>query len=72
MGPVAQDFHAAFGLGTDDTHIMTVDSEGVALAAIQGLHQELKAKSRQLAQQRKAIEALNRKLAAIETKLALK
>jgi trimeric autotransporter adhesin len=38
---VAQDFYAAFALGTDDKHIATVDAEGVALAAIQGLNQKL-------------------------------
>ncbi len=42
IGPVAQDFHAAFGLnGADDKHIATVDADGVALAAIQGLNQKL-------------------------------
>jgi hypothetical protein len=42
IGPVAQDFHAAFGLnGTDDKHIATVDADGVALAAIQGLNRKL-------------------------------
>lgn len=41
LGPVAQDFHAAFGLGTDDKHIATVDADGVAVAAIQGLNQKL-------------------------------
>ena len=42
IGPMAQDFHAAFGLnGEDDTHIATVDADGVALAAIQGLNQKL-------------------------------
>jgi hypothetical protein len=40
VGPVAQDFHAAFGLGTDDKHIATVDADGVALSAIQGLNQK--------------------------------
>ncbi len=44
LGPVAQDFHAAFGLGADDRHITTVDEGGVALAAIQGLHEEVKEK----------------------------
>ncbi|VGO16732.1 hypothetical protein PDESU_05323 [Pontiella desulfatans] len=44
VGPMAQDFHAAFGLGTDDKHIATVDADGVALAAIQGLHMILKEK----------------------------
>lgn len=38
IGPMAQDFYAAFGLGHDDTGISTVDESGVALAAIQGLN----------------------------------
>ena len=37
MGPMAQDFFAAFGLGDSDKHITTVDADGVALAAIRGL-----------------------------------
>jgi hypothetical protein len=41
VGPVAQDFYAAFGVGSDDKHISTVDADGVALAAIQGLNQKL-------------------------------
>lgn len=41
LGPMAQDFKAAFGLGESDTGITTVDADGVALAAIQGLHRKL-------------------------------
>jgi hypothetical protein len=41
MGPMAEDFRAAFGLGADAQHIATVDADGVALAAIQGLNQKL-------------------------------
>ena len=41
MGPMAQDFHAMFGLGTNDTTITAVDSDGVALAAIQGLNEKI-------------------------------
>jgi trimeric autotransporter adhesin len=41
LGPVAQDFRAAFGLGTDDRSICMIDEGGVALAAIQGLNQKL-------------------------------
>jgi hypothetical protein len=41
MGPMAQDFRAAFNIGNDDKHISTVDEGGVALAAIQGLNQKL-------------------------------
>jgi hypothetical protein len=41
LGPMAQDFYAAFTVGPDDKHIATVDADGVALAAIQGLNQKL-------------------------------
>ena len=43
MGPVAQDFSAAFGLGDSDKRITTVDADGVALAAIQGLNAKVEA-----------------------------
>lgn len=55
LGPVAQDFKAAFDLGTDDKHISTVDADGVTMAAIQGLYQMMLEKDRQ-------IEALTRKV----------
>ena len=41
IGPMAQDFKAAFDLGESETGISTVDADGVALAAIQGLNQKL-------------------------------
>lgn len=47
IGPTAQDFAAAFGLGSDDRAIGTIDADGVALAAIQALYaenQELRAR----------------------------
>lgn len=40
LGPMAQDFYAAFAIGPDDKHIATVDDSGVAFAAIQGLNQK--------------------------------
>jgi hypothetical protein len=39
LGPMAQDFYAAFDVGEDDRHITAVDAEGVALAASQALYQ---------------------------------
>lgn len=54
MGPMAQDFYANFGVGEDERHISTVDADGVALAAIQGLNQKLEA---QLKEQRTALRA---------------
>ena len=39
IGPMAEDFAEQFALG-DDEHIATVDADGVAFAAIQGLAAE--------------------------------
>ena len=39
LGPIAEDFHAGFGLGPDERHISPGDTAGLALAAIQALHQ---------------------------------
>ena len=41
LGPMAQDFHAAFALGHDEKHITSIDEDGVALAAIQGLNEKV-------------------------------
>jgi hypothetical protein len=59
LGPVAQDFYAAFGVGPDDKHITTVDEGGVALAAIQGLNEVVKAKEAK-------ISALEKRVADLE------
>jgi hypothetical protein len=63
IGPMAQDFRAAFGLGHDDKGIATVDADGVALAAIQGLHQLLKQKDGE-------VEALKKSLADLQGQVA--
>ena len=49
LGPMAQDFRAAFELGMDDKSIATIDSSGVALAAIQGLNAQVQAQREQIA-----------------------
>jgi hypothetical protein len=60
LGPTSQDFQAAFGLGHDDKGIATVDADGVALAAIQGLNAKLE----------QALAARDRRIAELEAKLA--
>lgn len=40
IGPMAQDFAAAFGLGADQTHVAPSDVAGVGLAAVQALKRE--------------------------------
>jgi hypothetical protein len=63
LGPMAQDFRTAFGLGEDSKHIDTIDSEGVALAAIQGLYRQNQALQRQN-------RTLNARLAKLERAVA--
>ncbi|MER5780480.1 tail fiber domain-containing protein [Streptomyces mobaraensis] len=41
LGPMAQDWWAAFGLGGSDTTIACADANGVALVSIQALHRRL-------------------------------
>jgi hypothetical protein len=69
LGPMAQDFHAAFGLGTDDKHIATVDADGVALAAIQGLNQKVEAQRAELEQKQREITELGLRLERLESLL---
>ena len=64
IGPMAQDFRAAFGLGEDETHISTVDSEGIALAAIQALYQE---KQQEVTQLKDRLTVLEERLAELES-----
>jgi hypothetical protein len=70
IGPTAQDFHAAFGLnGDDDKHIATVDADGVALAAIQGLNQKVEDQRSQLAERETEIVELKRQNAQLARRL---
>ena len=59
MGPMAEDFHGAFGIGDFEGRITTIDADGVALAAIQGLNQKL---TQKLEEKQAAIDALNERL----------
>lgn len=58
LGPTAQDFRAAFGVGDSDTGISSVDADGVALAAIQGLNQKLEEKNAALEKEVAELKAL--------------
>ena len=69
IGPMAQDFHAAFGTG-DDTGINVVDSAGVAFGAIQGLHKQLEAKDAKIDDLEAKLAAQSDKLADQDAKLA--
>ena len=73
MSPTAQDFYATFGLGEDDRHLSALDTNGVALAAIQALYaqnQALEAENATLqaenAAQQQQLDDLEARLAALE------
>jgi len=69
LGPMAQDFKAAFGLGESDTGITTVDADGVALAAIQGLNQKLNEKNaeiQKLKEKADRVDSLEKRLNELE------
>jgi len=70
MGPMAQDFYAAFRLGESDTGIDTVDADGVALAAIQGLYAQLQDKQDEIAALRAELADQKSRIAALESSSA--
>jgi trimeric autotransporter adhesin len=66
IGPMAQDFQAAFQLSADDKHISVVDEGGVALAAIQGLDQKVEEKDVRIQSQAAEIAELKARLDRLE------
>ena len=62
---MAQDFMAAFGLGDDDKSIGMQDADGVALAAIQGLHQLVQKNDAPIAELERTVTDLARTLEAV-------
>jgi hypothetical protein len=67
LGPMAQDFAAAFGLGESERHIGGGDADGVALAAIQGLNRKLEHENAAL---RGELGQLRARLDRLEARLA--
>jgi hypothetical protein len=60
IGPVAQDFKAAFYPGRDDKAISTLEFDGVELAAIQGLNHKVEAQKAELEAKQQQIESLKK------------
>ena len=71
IGPVAQDFKRLFDVGSNDKTISMVDADGVALAAIKGLHMIVKERDAKIVALEKANDTMQRELAAIKKKLGL-
>jgi parallel beta-helix repeat protein len=66
LGPTAQDFHAAFGLGAGDTHLAPKDMAAVALVGVKELNSTLQ---KEIEAREAEIATLKQRLAALETAL---
>jgi hypothetical protein len=69
LGPMAEDFYTAFGLGTSDKAIGVQDAVGVSLAAVKALDArtlELQQKTEEVDQLRNKVNTLEQRLAAVE------
>lgn len=65
IGPMAEDFHASFGLGSDAEHIAPKDIAGVALAAAKAL----RAENQSLRQQIEELNGLRAEMQAVKEEL---
>jgi hypothetical protein len=60
IGPMAQDFYAAFHVGLDDKSICSVDADGVALTAIKALNEVLREQALEIQSLRQSIADLEK------------
>lgn len=67
---MAQDFYDAFGLGGSNKHIGTIDADGVALAAIQALHQIVEERDTEIATLRSESAAMRARIESLERTVA--
>lgn len=67
LGPTAEDFRAAFGLGDGDAAIATIDVDGVNMVAIQALARRLEERDREIAGLREQLAVLSRRLERLES-----
>jgi hypothetical protein len=58
LGPTAQDFARAFGLGESDQRIASIDSEGVALAGVKALDRIVRRQQRLIGLQQRELARL--------------
>jgi hypothetical protein len=75
LGPFAEDFHAAFGLGVDERSIGLLDIDGVNFAAVQALERRTAVQAKQeevdrLRLQVQSLEARMRELEALVRQLS--
>lgn len=66
IGPMSQDFFRLFGFGASDKVISTVDTSGIAFAAIQALNSMIESKDAEIAALRDRTEQLEARLSRLE------
>jgi hypothetical protein len=66
LGPMAQDFAAAFGLGEDNLHIALGDMAGVSLAAVQALNKQVSQKDAEIAKLQEQNAEMAQRLSNLE------
>jgi trimeric autotransporter adhesin len=71
LGPMAQDFRAAFGLGSDEKSIGTVDADGVALAGVKALDTRTNQQATELEGLKKENRELRNRLDALEKRTGI-
>lgn len=69
VGPMAQDFYAAFNVGEDERHITSIDEDGVALAAIKALNQKVAARDAQIGSLQQQLRALAARVDALSKRV---
>ena len=70
IGPMAEDFYRAFGLGKDDKHIAPGDIAGVAVVSVQALRQKVVDQQAESERLRSQGQELSERLARLEARLA--
>jgi hypothetical protein len=66
LGPTAQDFARAFGLGESKRRIDSIDSEGVSLAGIQALVKVVRTQQGQIRAQQRTLDVLKAEVARLQ------
>jgi hypothetical protein len=69
LGPMAQDFYGMFLLGEGPTSISQVDADGVALAALKGMHAEIVSQEQEIEELKAAIYLVKNEIDAASAQL---
>ena len=67
IGPMAQDFYGAFGLGANERYINSSDADGIALVSIQALYELLLQKDIEIEELEKKTQEIDELQARMET-----